>query len=1737
MFGKFQFARLSTLFQNVTKDGTQASRVLALAGTSIEDLASMSERELGMTADSPMVKFKASVEQLKASLIPVGETFLQAVTPIIDFVGNILSKFNNLSSGTKKFITLLTIGLGAVGPVLLMTFGLLANGVGNIIKLFLTLRNGYLRLTGQTELLGQETNYMTMEQLDAAAAAHSLDQAHAKLTQQFTSEAAAVEALTRAYASATGAAQRFAAANPGMILPGRMPKKFAEGGIISGPGGPTSDSVPIMASNGEAIIAAKTVKKYPGMVNGLIAGNIPGFATSGVIGAAVDTSRKQVKLPGSYEMSHFGGGHQMSGQELIAYTQQASQSVRDQIQRLVSDVTNGLEYMFTVYDNKVVAMSDQLNQAVGESGSGKRAPISLAKRDLIDRGDARDIELSRLLDKAGVPIEEIKLITQNVTTQIEEGFTKLGDISTVTAEDLDRLLQDAYEAVSESDARVKAAYSQMGEVRSVADPLARGGKQNRIAIKEQSYKTQRPKYNQVMNTMTDNNPPYQLKGAMVLTDQMSQELQMTKEEIARIFKQLSAQVQVELAGLKDDAVAFATVFKDAALKIEAQATETGRSAITGLAKGTRSSSPSEEAIRQGDNVTEGFELGLRNGIPEVAAAATQVGQTAISKLINPSTGMPFATDAFSPGGIAAGAGVPLQQIVDNSRKSREDLAKSETIKKQVKLNESMDKLNKRVMGGMFAMTALSGIAQTAGGNLGKLSEIAFQISGPLFAFSSILQMLTGTKIVEFITKFKVGFGIASLALAAGVITIKAVNAARRREYMAINGLADAMKTTTDQVKTLGDFFGVVPTKLPFDVGQRELVAPTTRTQREKLKDNPEFQAQFKDTIESLRKATNDEAKLVFSGLALNLKAQGFANEQVQTIIDALREESSQTDVVLDVKSLTLSKKSLDEIKKDLIPALVKLNSALKTGATEMSAMQWGTDNVVTWTELTKEAKKELATVSTFMSEAAKSASGMFELGLIDGKQYEGMLMTLLQTTDGLDKAQRKLLLSKVFEQLGVSADKYTKSLYTARQEMQLLALLSSGVLSKDSPILKALASTDYKTNMRGVAGLKKLYDQMFGSLTKIKDKQDEIDKNNNDTSDGDGYDFFKDIKQKTLELKNQSVVLVKLRAAGIAYADAMEIASNPDMAAAIIELSKTEDGWKKAKAAIKAYNDEKKKAEKLQIATQDQGDYELTRLKMAQAYVALQEHLIDMQHIPTFKKYNDELLKQQIALEGINAEIKEITDTEIVPLQDQMRLNDYELQQIALAEDEINSKYDEQAKALEKIKTINEDIAAAQKNRLSLADALSRGDISAAAGIVQDERARQASQGMNTMSTALTNSRDQQINALGRNDLEKQNKLIQMEIARIQKEKLWDLEKEATKIQNVIDGINAEKTALERVIEKQKESIMYFGMTKAQIDAAVSALDLAKSAGIDINDPNFLNNILKGAKGDADALKLAIDAVAEAARIAFAELDALRKSSQLGASSLVPGKNDGVPDPLDTPIVPGASADAVKEAEDAAKAAADAAAAAAESNAATQELIDALAAIDAANKAADEISASTRKIAATAIVKATNTQSLNKAVALAEGNLSPESIAINMGRALTKSESMTKSLGGIGGALSTARYTGQAMRYAEMGNYAPGLYSGGIVPKSFSVGGFAMGSDIVPARLTPGEFVMSKYAVETHGVDKMKAINNGDSVGDSVYNYNLSVNVKSDANPDEIAKSVMAHIKQVDSQRIRSSRF
>lgn len=128
---------------------------------------------------------------------------------------------------------MLTIALGAVGPIALMSFGLLMNGLANIIKLFAHLKSSFNRTGASTKILGNQTDYLTKEQLEASAVAASLDQVHQRLRQTFTSETAAVNALALAYRNAIAAQVGFT----GPIGKGKMPqsKKYSTG-VTSIPG-------------------------------------------------------------------------------------------------------------------------------------------------------------------------------------------------------------------------------------------------------------------------------------------------------------------------------------------------------------------------------------------------------------------------------------------------------------------------------------------------------------------------------------------------------------------------------------------------------------------------------------------------------------------------------------------------------------------------------------------------------------------------------------------------------------------------------------------------------------------------------------------------------------------------------------------------------------------------------------------------------------------------------------------------------------------------------------------------------------------------------------------------------------------------------------------------------------------------------------------------------------------------------------------------------------------------------------------------------------------------------------------------------------------------------------------------------------------------------------------------------------------------------------------------------------
>ena len=293
LFGKFQFSRISTLFQNVIQEGTQAQRVLELSRSSTEQLAVLSQRELAKVEDSTTFKFEAAMQRFQASLAPVGEQFLKAVTPLLDFGTSLLEQFNKWDDGAKTFAVTFAAILGGIGPVLLMAIGLVANGVANIIKLFQLFAKSMFGAGKSTGTLGTQTDYLTQNMSEAAAAASSLGQTHSNLTQIYTSETAALKNLAAALETAAASQRKMVSAQPAVgrtrgpkkyMMGTKSVPKYAEGvAMVPGPKG-KGDVVPAMLSPGEAIIPTDMAKKYAPLIEGMIAGNIKGFVKGGVVG-------------------------------------------------------------------------------------------------------------------------------------------------------------------------------------------------------------------------------------------------------------------------------------------------------------------------------------------------------------------------------------------------------------------------------------------------------------------------------------------------------------------------------------------------------------------------------------------------------------------------------------------------------------------------------------------------------------------------------------------------------------------------------------------------------------------------------------------------------------------------------------------------------------------------------------------------------------------------------------------------------------------------------------------------------------------------------------------------------------------------------------------------------------------------------------------------------------------------------------------------------------------------------------------------------------------------------------------------------------------------------------------------------------------------------------------------------------------------------------------------------------
>ena len=293
------------------------------------------------------------------------------------------------------------------------------------------------------------------------------------------------------------------------------------------------------------------------------------------------------------------------------------------------------------------------------------------------------------------------------------------------------------------------------------------------------------------------------------------------------------------------------------------------------------------------------------------------------------------------------------------------------------------------------------------------------------------------------------------------------------------------------------------------------------------------------------------------------------------------------------------------------------------------------------------------------------------------------------------------------------------------------------------------------------------------------------------------------LKEQRQEIKNSISAYAGLRSAGLGVAEAAEIAKDSMLAAALASQKVGSAGWNQLVTAIRAARAE----EEAWLNSTPEG--------RAEHFSEVYGKVMDV-----FNAQEAILEMNNEAATAANRKIIETLEKQIQAYERRASELQRDLDKIAEKEDEINKAYDEKTKALETVKKLNQDIINQQKSQLSIADALSQGDISAAAAAMQDARAQSASAQGDAMGTALDAARQSQLNALTENG--KTRKEIEAEIKQIKKD-ISAIEFGA--LQTARDAVQAADEALETA----KENLRVQGQSRDEWENINTRIDASKA--------------------------------------------------------------------------------------------------------------------------------------------------------------------------------------------------------------------------------------------------------------------------------------------------------------------
>ena len=956
LFGKFQFSRLSTLFQNVIGEGTQAQRVLEITNMTTAQLAAMSRKELGQVEQSALYKFQAAIERFNAALAPVGEQFMKMVTPLIDFGTRVLTMFDNMSDGAKGFVTALIGIVGGIAPIFIMTFGLVANAIANGMKGFLFIKNAIQGAKEQTTDLGLQTQYMSTEQLEAATIAASLDQVHSKLVQTFTSEAGAIDRLRVALERAAGAQARFGGAS--VARGAAKPKNFANGGmVVSGPGGPKGDKIPANLSDGEVVLSAETVKENPGIVGALLAGGkikIPGFVDGGIAGERMHSRQ----APGGYEQAHFSGYQERTGREILSLAKEGPnlysaifKKLEAEAQHLGLTMEQVMDHVFQAYDNRVVQMSASLNNAFGQSGMGGGVEAGRVKSEFSKSREQAHGMIASQLERNGVAPDEIKSILTQLADQVDMGLSQFGDEVEITGEDLDNVITAAYEAVSKGNDKLKKAYDELSEISGFASTIrnAKGGNSiTRLSATDRTSASPFYKADAQRRKNFEAGIKYSQNPDVSFFPRVSK--REIPERYTPAFDAIRQQNPEAATAIiqEEDKRKRLMMIEQEAHKLGIQIAEAATGGVAdGIRMVTDQQSPSKEADKLGRNTGQGYLDGAKSKVDDARTVGEQTGD-AMAKAAASKANL-YGSVAPSPELKAARRKYGSVDNIPPAVLEKLTTGLTNVGDATEKASMSIGSVANRAMAASGALSSAVFMLQGFGIDLGVFGDAVGTLSNAMFALAATTQLVSRSQTIMsalnvagianlkgFTGLFKgAGFlggiknvfnaiktfggaltglsrivfrfipyvGWALLAFEGFKILADQITISNQK----LTGLGDVANLTAEKLAKIGNAFGFDPAKATNfgeRVGTNDSGAGGSNAQsgREKLLSGYEgektedkfnkFKEDYQAEINGLSKATAEQATRALSSTARQLYASGATQEAVDATIRALIEATT-----------------------------------------------------------------------------------------------------------------------------------------------------------------------------------------------------------------------------------------------------------------------------------------------------------------------------------------------------------------------------------------------------------------------------------------------------------------------------------------------------------------------------------------------------------------------------------------------------------------------------------------------------------------------------------------------------------------------------------------------------------------------------------------------------------------------------------------------------------------------------